>query len=185
MASTSVTLLGRLRQPSNQAAWTRFVQLYTPLLFCWAGKARIRGADAEDLVQEVFRKLVHELPTFQYDAGKSFRAWLYTVMRTTWKNMCRQRVVPPSEDMDLYPDGADPFGELEADEYRRFLVARALELMQSQFEEKTWQACWQTAVEERPAAKVARELGLSPNAVYVAKSRVLAQLRQELAGLVE
>jgi RNA polymerase sigma-70 factor (ECF subfamily) len=60
-----------------------------------------------------------------------------------------------------------------------------LELMRNEFEEPTWRACFECTVNDRPAAEVARELGLSVNAVYVAKSRVLRRLRQELDGLWE
>ncbi len=80
------------------------------------------------------------------------------------------------------PDNAD---EIVAAEYRRFLVGRALQLMQADFEATTWQACWQCVALGRPAGEVARELGIAPATVYVAKSRVLRRLRQELDGLLE
>ena len=69
------------------------------------------------------------------------------------------------------------------EDYRRQLVARALQLMQADFQPATWRACWELVVHGRPAREVAAELGLTPNAVYLAKARVLARLRQELAGL--
>jgi RNA polymerase sigma-70 factor, ECF subfamily len=73
----------------------------------------------------------------------------------------------------------------EEAEYQSFLVNRALELMRSEFREDTWRACWLLVVDERKASEVARELGLSLNSVYLAKSRVLSRLREELAGLIE
>jgi RNA polymerase sigma-70 factor (ECF subfamily) len=80
------------------------------------------------------------------------------------------------------PDAAQEFAEQE---YRQYLVGRALRLMRSDFEPATWQACWQHVVEGKSAAAVAAALGISPRAVYVARSRVVARLRQELAGLLE
>ena len=75
--------------------------------------------------------------------------------------------------------------EIEEEEYRRYLVRRALGLMQAEFEPATWKACWEFVVHDRPAAEVAAELGLSVNAVYLAKSRVLRRLRAELRGLLD
>jgi RNA polymerase sigma-70 factor (ECF subfamily) len=57
--------------------------------------------------------------------------------------------------------------------------------MQAEFEATTWKACWAVVVEDRPAAQVATELGISPNAVYIARSRVLRRLRRELEGLLD
>ena len=65
------------------------------------------------------------------------------------------------------------------------LTRRALELMQRDFEESTWKACWACVVEGQSPAVVARQLGLSVGAVYVARSRVLSRLRQELEGLLD
>ncbi|HEX7378644.1 MAG TPA: sigma-70 family RNA polymerase sigma factor, partial [Pirellulales bacterium] len=70
-------------------------------------------------------------------------------------------------------------------EHREWLVARAAAVMRAEFEESTWRACWYCVVEGRAVAEVAAELGISRNAVYVAKSRVLRRLRQELEGLLD
>ena len=70
-------------------------------------------------------------------------------------------------------------------EYRQHLVGQALRIMRTDFDPKTWQACWETVVDEQPAAKVAQKLGISVGTVYAAKCRVLARLRQELAGLMD
>jgi len=188
MDSTSVTLLHRLRQPTNQTAWNQFVQLYTPLLFHWARKSGLSEADAADLVQEVLCVLVSKLPEFEYDATKSFRAWLRTVMLNIWRNRQRQRAVrslATAEDVAPDPAAPDDLLLLEEAEYRQHLVARAMEVMRADFESTTWQACWELAALGRPAAEVARELGLTVNAVYLAKSRVLARLRRELEGLLD
>ena len=80
------------------------------------------------------------------------------------------------------PDDAEA---ISAAEYHRELARRALRLMQAEFAPTTWKACWETVVQGRSADDVARELGLSENAVYIARCRVLRRLRQELSGLVE
>ena len=183
---TPASLLDRLRQPSQEQAWTRFVQLYTPLLFHWARRLGLRDADAADLVQDVLTLLVRKLPEFHYNRQKSFRAWLRTVTLNSWRNRCR-RVEPPRAahppDLDglAGPDEADLLSETE---YRQWLVGRALELMQAEFQPATWKACWECVVAGRSAAEVAAELGISVGAVYMAKSRVLSRLRQELTDLL-
>jgi RNA polymerase sigma-70 factor (ECF subfamily) len=186
MHSTPASLLERLRLPDQQSAWVRFVQLYTPLLLHWARRLGLRDDEAADLVQDVLTLLVQKLPEFRYDKSKSFRAWLRTVTLNCWRNR-RRRVAlphephPPALDELAGDDRADLLGE---EEYRHWLVGRALELMRAEFQPTTWKACCEVVVSGRPAAEVAAELGLSVGAVYMAKSRVLSRLRQELADLL-
>ena len=90
MDSTPVSLLERLRRPAEQAAWERFVRLYTPLLCQWARRLGLRGADAADLVQDVFVVLVQKLPEFRYDPRRRFRGWLWTVTLNKWRERRRR-----------------------------------------------------------------------------------------------
>jgi RNA polymerase sigma-70 factor (ECF subfamily) len=185
--STSTSLLERFQQAPGPDAWSRFVRLYTPLLFFWARKLGMREADAADLVQDVFTILVQKLPTFQYDPQKGFRNWLRTVLLNKWRNSLRGRANAPNAGPDGLSGVADPQDpeELVEAEYRQHLLSHALELMQSEFPDKTWKACWEHVVLGRPAAEVAAELGIVVGAVYVAKSRVLSRVRQELGGLLD
>jgi RNA polymerase sigma-70 factor (ECF subfamily) len=184
---TSASLLERLRQPAEDRAWARFVELYTPLLYHWARRSGCADSDAADLVQEVFALLVRKLPEFHYDRSKSFRAWLHTLAQNCWRNLRRRAGLPRAAgapDLDELPAPAptDPLGEVE---YRQRLVGRALALMQADFEPTTWKACWECVVAGRPAGEVARELGVRVGTVYAAKSRVLSRLRLELTGLLD
>jgi RNA polymerase sigma-70 factor (ECF subfamily) len=184
--TTSPSLLMRLQKGEEAQAWPRFVKLYTPVLYGWVRSQGISCDDAADIVQEVFALLVEKLPTFQYNPEKSFASWL----RTVTVNKCRDhyrrgknRPVLTDPQVDLaIPDNV---GQFSVDEYRRRLARRALEIMQSEFQPATWKACWQAVVTNRPAADIAAELGISVNAVYVAKSRVLRRLREELDGIWE
>jgi RNA polymerase sigma-70 factor (ECF subfamily) len=182
MNTTSASLLQRLHQPAEQDAWGRFTLLYTPLLYYWAHRLGLAEADAADLVQDVFVTLVQKLPEFKYDASKGFRCWLRTILLNKWRDRARRQapVVTTTALETVAAPEEDGFGEVQ---YRQHLVRRALQLMQAEFAPKTWQACWQHVVEARPAAEVAAELGIAVGSVYVAKSRVLCRLRQELAGL--
>lgn len=186
MLTTSVTLLQRVREHHDQAAWGRFVELYAPLILRWARRAGLSENDAADLVQEVLVVLLRELPSFDYDSARGrFRGWLKTVTI----NKCReqQRKRHPETGVDAAePWAASP--DLERfweDEYRQHLVARALEIMKSDFEPKTWEACYLHVVSDKSAAEVGALLEMSEAAVYVAKSRVLRRLRQELNELLD
>jgi RNA polymerase sigma-70 factor (ECF subfamily) len=139
-------------------------------------------------VQEVFTVLVQRLPEFDYDRHQSFRKWLHTVTLNKWRDLCRRRSVRACEPGEAGLNGVvDPatLEGLDEAEYRRHLVSRALEVMQADFEPVTWKACWAFVVEDRSAAEVARDLGLTINAVYLAKRRVLRRLRAELEGLLD
>jgi RNA polymerase sigma-70 factor (ECF subfamily) len=185
MHTTPSSLLRRLRQPGDQAAWDRLVELYTPLLYYWACRLGLQESDAADLVQNVFVQLLRKLPDFSYDRQKSFRGWLRTVTLNKHREIqrhSRREGTGTAAPEPAVPDPAEEFGERE---YRQHLVRRALEVMQSEFQPSTWKACWETVVVGRPAAAVAVELGLSAGAVRAAKFRVLCRLREELAGLLD
>jgi RNA polymerase sigma-70 factor (ECF subfamily) len=157
-----------------------------PLLSAWAAHLGLQDADAADLVQEVFLHLYRVLPTFRYDAGGSFRAWLRTVLVNKHREISRRRQpssLAPHDEANL--PGGDAVAELTEDEYRRHLVGRALELMQRHFPPTAWKACWEAVVCGRAAKDVAAELGITPAVVYVSRFRVLQRLRSELAGLLD
>jgi len=185
MNTTPVSLLERLRQPADSGAWARFVDLYTPLLFHWARRTGLQETDAADLIQDVFQILVRKLPEFAYDKERSFRGWLRTVLLNQWRTGLRRRTERALNDNDARLAQPDHQDALTEKEYRDFLIGRAMQVMKSDFQPATWQACWEHVAQERPVAEVAAELGLTVKAVYLAKARVLRRLRQELEGLWE
>lgn len=188
MNQTPVSLLERLRQPADAQAWTRFVALYAPLIYRWGRRVGLQEQDAADLVQDVLLTLVRTLPSFTYDRHKSFRAWLRTITLNKWRDRRKQRsaqTVPGSpEILDELPGRNDP-DEFAETEFRRHVLRRAVQLMQTDFHPTTWKACWEHGVCGRPAPEVAKELNLSATAVYAATFRVLDRLRQELAHMWE
>jgi RNA polymerase sigma-70 factor (ECF subfamily) len=189
MSETPISLLERLRQPARQEAdWHSFVQLYTPLLYFWARRQMRPGEDPADLVQEVFVLLVRKLPEFIYDRRqKSFRGWLRNVAVNRWRDLHRLRTLPfePLDDSAAELPTPEALVDFEEVEYRQHVVGRALRLLQGEFSETVWRSCWATLIEGRPPSVVAGELGVSVNVVYLARSRVLARLRQELEGLLD
>jgi len=187
MLTTSGSLLEQLRHPGEEAAWARFVKLYTPLIYTWGRRMGVPRQEALDLVQDVLTVLVQKLPNFSYDPDKSFRGWLRTVTLNKLREQMRRRPGAVNASDSFLDDlarnsGSDTFEEKE---YRRHLVRRALHLMQTDFEPTTWKACWEHIVSGRSAAEVGRELGITEGAVYVAKYRVLRRLRENLKGLLD
>jgi RNA polymerase sigma-70 factor (ECF subfamily) len=185
---TPAALLERLRQSDDGAAWREFVYLYTPLLYSWALRLGLQAVDAVDLVQEVFLALYQALPEFHYNRQSSFQAWLIALMRNKWQDWRRRRIPVPvggiEAALDERAQGEDA-ATLEEAEYRVHLCARALRLIQSEFTPVTWMTFWATVVEGRPPREVALELGITPNAVYLARGRVLRRLRETLNGLLD
>lgn len=186
MSSTSASLLERLCKNSDRSDWERFVDLYTPLLLKWCRQAGMSTTDAADFTQEVFVVLLEQMPKFTYDPSRSFRAWLKTILLNAWRKGKRRaaQLALGVENPDLLPD-PQPHNVLEEVEHREHLVRRALTVMQKDFESATWKACWEFVVHGRSPSEVAAELGVTVNAVYLAKSRVLRRLRGELRGFLD
>lgn len=186
-SATPVSLLERIRQSGEREAWDRFVDLYTPFLFYLANRVGLCGDAAEDLVQDIFAILLARLPTFTYAPGKSFRSWLRTVTLNKWRESLRKKAAQTTA-QDLDWDSLQSRQDLDAiweAEYHRLVAQRALELMRRDFSPTTWQTCWELVVKGRSANDVAAQFGISVGAVYSAKFRVLARLRNELSGLLD
>ncbi len=187
MQTTSVSLLQRLRQGNDPRDWQRFVRLYTPLLYHWARRAGAQDADAADLIQEVLTQLFQKLPVFDYDRTRSFRGWLRAVLHNKWRDACRRRAARPglaeTSELETLPD--HNVDDAEDREDRQRLVARAAELIRSDFQPRTWQAFWEFFTSGRDAAAVAAGLGVRVEVIYAAKCRVLRRLREELDGLLD
>jgi RNA polymerase sigma-70 factor (ECF subfamily) len=183
--STSLSLLRRLQSVQDVAAWERFVDLYTPMVFRWARRAGFPQAEASDLVQDVLLQLVRSLPGAGFDPTRGrFRSWLKTVVLNRARDLWAKRRPDPVAPEVLALEPVDPPDFWDA-EYDRLLLERAFAVMRAEFEEATWRACWEHLTSDRTAREIGAELGLSEAAVYTAKSRVLKRLRQELQALLD
>ena len=190
--ATRASLLVRLRDGSDAGAWKEFVHVYGPVIYGFARKRGLQDADAADLMQEVLRSVSAAAPRLDYDRARgTFRGWLFTITRNKVFNFLdgRRRRPVASGDPDvqdrleqLADGGGTPAADWEAD-YQRSLAARAMEQVRGEFQPATWQAFLLTAVEGVAPAEAGRRAGLSVGAVYVAKSRVIARLRQEIEVL--
>jgi RNA polymerase sigma-70 factor (ECF subfamily) len=190
---TRVTLLARIRDGSNTDAWREFLHLYGPVVYGFARNRGLQDADAADLMQEVLRSVARNAGRLEYDPKRgTFRGWLYTITRNKIYNFLtagKNKAKPTGDEsaqerLESLPDnnGDDPDAAWEL-EYQRRLSAQAMERVKHEFQPNTWKAFWGTAVDDRPAEDVGKELKMSVGAVYVAKSRVIARLREEVKSL--
>lgn len=188
---TRASLLVQLRDGDNTDAWHEFVTLYGPVVYGFARKRGLQDADAADLMQDVLRSVSTAIGRLEYDRKQgTFRGWLFTITRNKVFNFLSARRIRPqaagdtatNRVLETHAEAVDGADEWEL-EYQRRLAAIAMEKVQIEFQESTWQAFWQTAVEGQAVADVATQLSLSPGAIYVAKSRVLARLKQEVDQL--
>jgi RNA polymerase sigma factor (sigma-70 family) len=178
---TSRTLLVRVRDPGDAEAWGEFDILYRPLIRGFARKQGVSGPDVDDVVQEVFRRLVRALPAFSLDHGRGrFRSWLYRVTQCATRDWLRSRgrqgvaVVEP----DGLPDRAGESPEAEwLRSYRRRVLEFVLDRVRSQAKPRDWSAFEQCLLLRRRAADVAGELEISVANVYTITSRIFARIR--------
>jgi RNA polymerase sigma-70 factor, ECF subfamily len=192
-SSTSLGLLERVKA-KDQAAWNQLANLYAPLVDHWSCQAGLQDADAADVRQEVFLAVSRHIEEFRRDrAGDTFRGWLHRITHSKlcdyWRKKRGAKITGgPEADGQLRQQAAarpaDSDETAKAEE-TRILYCRALELIQRDFEERTWQAFWRTAIEGQKPKDVAVDLQITPNAVYLARARVLARLREEFTGVIE
>lgn len=191
--STRASLLVRLRDLRDGAAWEEFVEIYAPLVYAFARRHGLQDADAGDLAQDVLRAAVQALPRFTLDRQRgTFRGWFFTVLRHEFGKFVQTRRRQPHGGGDpatqrlLEGQAAPAAAEALWDqEYQARLFTWAAERARPDFREPTWQAFWRTAVEGQEVTVVAAALGLSVGAVYEARSRVLARIQalvQEVEG---
>ena len=189
--STSLTLLDRLKQRDPEG-WRRHVRLYGPLIYRWCRRGRLQPEDAADVTQEVFRTVAARIDDFRRDRpGDSFRGWLWTITRHKIGDHLRRLRREPdaaggSDAQERWQQLPDPLPD-DDDAAADFsdLVHRAMDLVRAEFGDRTWQAFWRATVEGRATKDVAAELGVTPDAVRMAKSRVLRRLREELPDLTD
>jgi RNA polymerase sigma-70 factor, ECF subfamily len=183
---TSLSLLEQLGGRENGEAWDRVVGLYTSLLQTWFRAAGLQSADCDDLTQRVFEVLVRRVNEFKHQGRHgAFRAWLRGITVNLLRNFWRQKSTPDSA--SVLDELADPHSGLSQfwdRQHDQHVLQRLLDLLRPEFADIAWTAFCRLALDGASAREVAAELDTTVNAVLIAKSRVLARLRQEAHGLV-
>jgi len=182
----------RIRDPRDAEAWDAFVDVYGRLVYRHCRGRGLRHEDAENVTQEVFAQVSQSIRGFDYQPNRGrFRDWLGTVTRNEINRLFKK------EDRKAHGSGGveDEYGLQSAvsrgedtawtEEFNAHLLATALARSRPHFEEQTWCAFELVWLEKRPAVEVAQKLKVPIDRVYVAKSRVLERLQQEVQELAE
>jgi RNA polymerase sigma-70 factor (ECF subfamily) len=193
MSDTSVSLLEHLRSNPEGEAWRRLVELYTPLLHAWLARHGVQTSDADDLVQEVLAVIVRQLPSFEHNRRSgAFRSWLRAIAVHRLRDFWRRRNYRPDaaggsefvKQLDQLEDPHSSASRVWDQDHDRHIVRQLLESIRGEFRQATWDAFAGVMLEGQKPAEVANRLGVSVNAVLLAKSRILARLRQVGAGII-
>ncbi len=194
MSDTSASLLDRVRRHPDDAAWQRLVSIYTPLIRAWLRRdVRLDDHDADDITQEVLTVVMRRIQEFERQRTGSFRAWLKAItincLRRSLRNQHKRAVGSgDSQVFDMLQQLEDPTSQLSSlwdREHDEHVMRQLLQQLKSQFAPNTWKAFELVALTGVSANEVAEQLGISVNAVFIAKSRVMARLRQEAEGLID
>ncbi|QDV70500.1 RNA polymerase sigma factor SigD [Rosistilla carotiformis] len=192
--ATTASLVGRLRARDSDA-WSRFSVIYCPLVYRWARQAGLQSSDTDDVVQEVFRGVTSTIDSYRNQSvSGSFRRWLWGITRHKLADHFHAAAAHPpavggsdanqrlQELPNKPPEEIRDDGSYDAEAW---ILRRALGLLESDFEERTWRAFWRTAIDNCSAAEAGEELDMSSKAVRQAKYRVLHRLRSELQDQVD
>lgn len=186
---TSESLIVRVRDRSNRAAWDEFEQIYRPVIFRIARARGLQHADALDLVQQVLLSVAAAIDRYERRCeGTRFRNWLSRITRNAiLKALTRgplDRAAGGSQMLDVLseiPSADQETSALIDLECRRELFQRAAEQVRTEVHETTWLAFEQTVLHEKTIAQTAKMLGVSTGSVYAARSRVMRRLRDGVA----
>ena len=185
LPQTRFTLILRLKTAEDAGAWSEFIDIYQPLIIRLATAKGLQPADAQDVAQEVLSKIAKAINQFDPhpDSG-SFRGWISRITRNMVIDFLRSKkrteLVTNLESITSLYEATTPMDSNSALfdlEHERQMFIWAAEKIKGGFTNKTWTAFWQTAVENRSVAEVAKQLKLSSGAIYIARSRVMAKLK--------
>lgn len=191
--STSLTLIDQLWK-NDEIAWEQMVKLYAPAVYRWCRHFGLSAEDAADVGQEVFITVSEKITDFRYDdPGATFRGWLWTLSRNKAIDHLRKNTKRPYavggdgayERLEQIPDAYEEFCQQAPHEEEEisYLLQTILNRVRVHFKSTTWQAFWRTCVDGADPTDVAEELGISVNAIYLGRSRILRQLREELGDV--
>jgi RNA polymerase sigma factor (sigma-70 family) len=190
---TRASLLIRVRDPADQAAWHEFVEIYRPLILRLARQKGMQEADAEDVAQQVLAAVAQAVEQRGHDPQRAkFRTWLSRVAQNAILNaLARGKPDRGSGDsallaaLDQQESPTGPDSALLRLERRREVFRWATRQVRKEFHQTTWDAFWLTAVEQRSVDAVSKELAKNPGAIYAARSRVMLRIREKVAEYEE
>ncbi len=186
---TRPSLLVRLKEAQDHAAWNEFVAIYEPLILRLLTKDGLQESDGRDVSQQVLAAVAKDIGQWRPDGrDASFRRWLFRIARNrVIKFLANERKAPRGSggtdahlELEQQRDGRESISELFEREYYQQLLLRAAEAIRSEFRQSTWEAFWRSYIEGHPIAEVAKQLGTSEGNVYVSRSRIVARLKSKV-----
>lgn len=189
MHSTQTSLLRILQQPyvDHPEDWNGFANLYVPLFFEFCRRLGVPEAERADVVQDMLIRVLKGISSFQHNEEGSFRAWLFRLLKNAWIDRLRRnpRTATVLDEPCSSSASSDPLEIIAEQEYRQYVIRRVHAKVLAEFSASNQQVFQRLVVEGQPANKVANELGLSVNAVYLIRSRMLRRIREDLSELID
>lgn len=170
------------------------VDLYSPLMRGWLIRHGAAPSDVDDVVQDVLMVVVRRIPEFRLEPRTgAFRSWLRAITVNCLRDHGRRRRKQPTAQGgtdygEMIQQLADPqsgLSRLWDREHDEHVAQYLLQQVRVDFSATTWQAFQRFTLDGLSADQVSQELGISPNAVFIAKSRVMARLRDLGQGLLD
>jgi RNA polymerase sigma-70 factor (ECF subfamily) len=191
--ATPRSLLERLHDRADSAAWQRLVSVYGPWLRGWLSRENLQAADVDDVLQDVLVTVSEEAPRFVHNGRPgAFRTWLKAILVNRVRHFLRSRRAAVGAAAQPLGDWVEQLADPDSaqsrqwdEEHDRHLLRRALASLEAECNETTCAVFRLLVLEARTPAEAARALGITTNAVYVAKARGLAKVREELGGMLD
>lgn len=189
--SVASSLLYRAKN-RDEAAWERLNHLFGPMILSWVQRAGIRGPDADDVAQQVLQQILRNIDSFQRStSGDTFTGWVWATTKFRIRDFFVRVRPDRAAGGSVAHDALQQLSDVELDS-RVFdeesvtvqLTRNVLAMIRTEFEANTWDAFWLATVEQHKPAEIAASLGMTLQAVYKARSRVLKRVRTELADII-
>ena len=194
MSQTSASLLERLRDRADSDAWSRMVEVYSPMIRNWVRRYDLAAPDVDDIAQTVLSAVVANLPQFEHNGRTgAFRTWLRTITVNSVRQQFRidqKRWQSPGgsaflANLNELDDPESDLSRIWNQAHDAHVLRTAMTWAEAEFEPKTWEAFRRRVLDEEDSSTVAAELEMTVNAVQIAKSRVLKRLRELARGLID
>lgn len=182
-AATEPSLLLRLRNPSDEGAWKSFLDVYSPLIYNFCRRRNLQPNDAADVTQEVLLRVSKAIRRFEYDRKLGlFRDWLARIVLNEINRLLAKnsRTAIPTDEQAHLAASTD-----WNDQFQQHILSSALERCQPNFSSETWNLFQESWIHKKPVAQIAEECKVEASKIYVARSRVLKRLQNEVVRLAE
>lgn len=193
LPDTNESLIARVKDPRDAAAWSEFLAIYRPVVYRLARSRGLQHADAEDLAQQVFMSIARAFERWEPGADMPpFRGWLYRIARNAiLKAVTRKKPdrgagsTSVQELLQETPEAGEEVTAAFLHESRLETFRWAAQEIRSEFTAATWSMFWETSIDGRSVAETAASHGRSAGAVYVARCRVMQRIKERVSDLTQ